>query len=764
MRQNEIQLQQVEVNGRERPSYALPQFVTEIFLLFGLQWFCFPALASITERIELMIFGVIILAFFQIGSFHREWEMFLYPAAAVLCVALLVIRRIDVAKGLLTFINRLLENWNVSFDRSVPYFSVPGGMEGGVFFFLLLFTLIAAVWVDLLVSRRWRVAATVMAVILLPGAAFLASGATVPASIIFVFLGWIGLLVLSALENGGIRFFAAVLLPLCVFVLAGGLLCTAAAPSVAFLRKTVTQKVEKWRYGEDTLPEGDLTKENGLHKGDTERLQVETNGYSALYLKGFVGADYKGTSWQSLRRVNYSGDNSGMLAWLQAQGLTVQRQYSAYLDAEQAGSGQSADALFTLKIDNVGADRRYAYAPTTVQRIGSGDSTAQMDWQFVSSGLRGQSHFEYICENNVLQGEEMTAAPVQDQTFASASNVYQNFVYKNYLGIEPEMKELIDKVFYGDDTWSDTGISVSKVTSRIRTVLSAKEEYVDEPDKAAVSDDKIRQFLLENHTGNAVSFASAAVMAFRAQNIPARYVEGYYVQEAGEEERTQGSRTVTLTTKNAHAWVEVYQDLIGWVPVEITPGYYAQYRSGRQVIPIPIGEEGEDGVEGILQPSKEEDAPASTSFWWGGQTAGERVMALVLLVVLVLVLVLFVLELQRFIRRRCRLAKEKKAAQKEKLRLWFRHMMLCLAICQVPGNASEPESRGEELVKHCPSISQEAYEQTVRLMQQVFFGGHLLEDAEVEQIEKFVQELSQAAAHDCGNWLRRIYCRYRHAV
>ena len=30
--------------------------------------------------------------------------------------------------------------------------------------------------------------------------------------------------------------------------------------------------------------------------------------------------------------------------------------------------------------------------------------------------------------------------------------------------------------------------------------------------------------------------------------------------------------------------------------------------------------------------------------------------------------------------------------------------------------------------------------------------------------EKFVQELSQVAAHDCGNWLRRIYCRYRYAV
>lgn len=763
MRQNEIQLQQVEPKENVRTSYVLPQLMTELLLLFGLQWFCFLALPSVTERMGLMIFGAIILAFFQIGSFHREWEMLLYPAAAVLCVALLVIRRTDVVRGLLTFVNQLLENWNLAADDSAAYFSVPGGTSGGVFFFLLLFTLVAAIWVDLVVSRRWRVAATVMAVLLLPSAAFLGTGAAAPAAIILLVLGWISLLFLSALESGGFRLFAAAVLPLCAVILVGGLITVAVAPSASFLRQAVTQKTEKWRYGRDSLPEGDLTKESGLHSGNAQRLQVETNSYGTLYLKGFVGSDYTGTSWQTLRRVNYSGDNSGMLAWLQAQGLTVQRQYSAYL-AAQTEAGQSADSLFRLKIENLGADRKYAYAPTTVQRISAGACSAQMDWQFISSGLRGQSHFEYICENNVLQGEEMTASPVQEDTFTSASNVYQNFVYKNYLEIDSKMKELIDKVFYGDDTWSDTGVSVSKVTSRIRTVLSAKEEYADEPDKTAASDDKIRQFLLENHTGNAVSFASAAVMAFRAQSIPARYVEGYYVPEAGEEEREQGSRTVTLTTKNAHAWVEIYQDLIGWVPVEVTPGYYAEYRSGRQVIPIPIGEEGEDGVEGILQPSKETEKPASTSFWWGGQTAGERVITVILLLLLIVVLFLLILELQRLIRRRCRLAKEKKADRKEKLRLWFRRMMLCLAVCRVPGSASEPETRGAELVKRCPSVSKEAYEETVRLMQRVFFGGHPLEDAEFEKVESFVRELSQTAAHDCGNLWRRIYCRYRYAL
>lgn len=72
-------------------------------------------------------------------------------------------------------------------------------------------------------------------------------------------------------------------------------------------------------------------------------------------------------------------------------------------------------------------------------------------------------------------------------------------------------------------------------------------------------------FLEESGTGYCTHFASAAVVMLRAAGIPARYVTGYLVDaEAG--------RTVNVTMKEAHAWVEAYIGGIGWMVMEPTPG------------------------------------------------------------------------------------------------------------------------------------------------------------------------------------------------
>lgn len=763
MRQKEIELRQTGSEEMESTAHILPRMLGEIFLLSGFLWFGFSALTSVGHRVALMVFGVFIVCFLQLGSLKKEWEIYVYPAIALLCVMLGIIRRKDVVQGLISFSNQMIECWNRTFDDCLPYLSVSGNTEGNVFFFLLLATLVAAVWIDLMTSRKWIVASTVTVVVIMV-ASSLFNLSTAVASIIFLLAGWLSVLMISSADAGFFRRFCIITVPVCVFVFAGGLLAnTLFAPTVSSFRQNISAKITDWRYGKDSLPKGDLSKESNLHEGEEERLQVQTEDNGALYLKGYVGAEYNGKSWKSLKKANYSGENAGILEWLQEQGLTVQRQYSNYMDARD-GEYLSENSVNKVVVENKGASRRYAYAPTTVQRIDNGNCEAQMDWQFVSTGFRGDSYFSYMCENMVLLGEEMAVTPYVNETYATAAGVYRDFVYDNYLSIDDEMKALMNKVFYGDDTWSDVNLSVSKVTSRIRAVLEAKEEYADAPEKTE-SDDRIRQFLLENHTGNAISYASAAVMAFRAKNIPARYVEGYYLPEASEEERLQGERTVTLTTKHAHVWVEVYRDLIGWVPIEVTPGYYSTYRSGRQVIPIPIGEEGEDGVEGILQPAEEEYADAGeTVTWWTGAGAGQKAAILAAGVVAFAAVLLIILEVQRNVRRRMRREKRKKVSMNDHVRLLFKQMMLYLNICHVPGTDSEPEFRGEGLEKQCSSISAEEYNHMITQMQRVLFGGHGLTSEELQELDEFTERLSGAAAGKCGNFWRRLVCRYRYAI
>lgn len=84
--------------------------------------------------------------------------------------------------------------------------------------------------------------------------------------------------------------------------------------------------------------------------------------------------------------------------------------------------------------------------------------------------------------------------------------------------------------------------------------------------------DPLQWFLTTSRTGNQMLYASAAVEAFRAHGIPARYVEGYYLGASKIQDSKNGE--VSITGENAHAWVEVYFDGVGWKAVDVTPGYY----------------------------------------------------------------------------------------------------------------------------------------------------------------------------------------------
>ena len=53
---------------------------------------------------------------------------------------------------------------------------------------------------------------------------------------------------------------------------------------------------------------------------------------------------------------------------------------------------------------------------------------------------------------------------------------------------------------------------------------------------------------------------------------PARYVEGYLITPE-DVKANDGRRPYILDETHAHAWVEYYQDGVGWLPFETTPSY-----------------------------------------------------------------------------------------------------------------------------------------------------------------------------------------------
>ena len=93
--------------------------------------------------------------------------------------------------------------------------------------------------------------------------------------------------------------------------------------------------------------------------------------------------------------------------------------------------------------------------------------------------------------------------------------------------------------------------------------------------------------LSDTANGTTYQYATVAALALRYYGIPARYVEGYTVS-------AKASEATNVDAKSAGAWVEVYQDGAGWLPLALTPGLEdlsaEQTESG--VKPVGAGKEG----------------------------------------------------------------------------------------------------------------------------------------------------------------------------
>lgn len=107
---------------------------------------------------------------------------------------------------------------------------------------------------------------------------------------------------------------------------------------------------------------------------------------------------------------------------------------------------------------------------------------------------------------------------------------------------------------------------------RLRDYLNNEYEYALDPPEAGKNDDFAEFFLFEGKKGYCVHFATAMTLMSRSLGIPARYTEGYRVDQTGYN---------YVLASNAHAWCEVYIKGIGWLPFDaVSEGDFASGQTG----------------------------------------------------------------------------------------------------------------------------------------------------------------------------------------
>lgn len=111
----------------------------------------------------------------------------------------------------------------------------------------------------------------------------------------------------------------------------------------------------------------------------------------------------------------------------------------------------------------------------------------------------------------------------------------------------------------------------------IEKFLSSNYPYTLKPKATPRGRDFVDYFLFDLKEGYCTYYATAMAILVRSIGIPARYVEGYILPPKPIEQNIY-----EVTNQNAHAWVEVYFEGIGWVPFEPTAPFVSGFYNDRQ--------------------------------------------------------------------------------------------------------------------------------------------------------------------------------------
>ena len=678
-----------------------------------------------------------------LASMPRTHVLGVWLAVAAAAISVIVLVAVGGLRAeLFGFVNALISSFNDAFSAYVPLIVSADAGFGSPAFNVLLGVLFGAIMALAFAIHTPRALALFAAVV---AAATLCIGCGWSvAAVCCAVAGLVLMLRAAQLEGaaGSLGFMLGALAALCAVCAAvalalGFLLPSNAAPSPA--ARAISSAITQLRYGSDTLAEGDLAAASSMNEGTEERLAITAQGSTKadVLFKGFVGAAYDGSSWQALDHNAYEGDWTGLFAWLAEQDYNTETIRSSF---NEMAEEQKLDACSTLdlEVDASNANRRYVYAPYTLDELEGTSWDKSRDGSLLASGWTPASSYEMsavsVASDDGIQDAAWLAGADADSAFMQADAVYRAFVEDNYLDVSTEDAELINKLIFNDASFkAGSDNSVYTVVSRVRTMLSMLASYTTTPQTLPADTDFLPWFLQTARAGNSAYFATAAVLAFRAQGIPARYVEGYRAKAA---EVNKGN--VTLTAEDAHAWVEIYREGYGWVAVEVTPGFYEQ-AAGMAITEVdqPISTGAKSGTTASSAVGGEVEQSAQTS----QNAAFNPVLAAVIAAALLIVALALILALA-FVRRNNRVRQRDLAMatidQSVAVPALYRHLSTMLKASNIDFDEGKPLESTQAVCAAYPEIDAAEYERAIRLCQDQVFGGKKLRAHEMRALRSFV--------------------------
>ena len=609
--------------GKYRKNRTFSSRLTETILPSALIFCALAGLLTtvtgLSSLLPLFASGLVCLALFAAAKHFRK-ELILLPAALVVLIIMVCFARSLLLNGFAALWNETRDLWAAEQGILLSLAQTDGS---GLWLTSILLGLFLAA-LSLTLSRAPTLASTLL-IVLTVAAGFIHISAW-----LFVSTG-IALLLLAWQKNtvSAVNFLllGAVVLGIAALVLQAG--------TMQNLSQTAKDALHHWRYEKtEILPEGDLTKPVPSADGTEAILSVTSDKTDTLYLRGFVGDTYKNGTWSALDAETAAAEKD-LFYWLHENGFYPQSQFA--LSAAQTAEYKTE----TIQISNLSTCSLYRYEPFSVLSANAGTSKNLLLPSVVeTSGWNGEREYSYtvIANSSAILPEildELQQNEAND-AYLQMESAYRDFVDSYALAVPQEFVDELGALL--EETKQDLNFSGALTKEEAQLcALSFLETCFDGNTSLPLdSTAKVTTY----------QYATVAALALRYYGIPARYVEGFTVKTAENE-------NVSVTDENAGAWVEVYQDGVGWLPLALTPGLESlapeQTESG--IKPVGTGENGTnsgpritEGQEPEEQDADQSETPDNTPD--GGQRTGllaKPAFWILLVVGILLLLALFIL-------------------------------------------------------------------------------------------------------------------------
>lgn len=289
----------------------------------------------------------------------------------------------------------------------------------------------------------------------------------------------------------------------------------------------------------------DLSNAGPLEKKGRKIMTISSEYEGKLYLKGIAYSNYENNTWSI---------------------LTKQQAEEYPVDFHSATMTKS-DTADTASINIITEDENSViYTPYFLSSIPtSGTSIYDVLIKNNTNTKSYYTKFQPIKNNSVLWLEKSSDLISNLSSFSYTHNAnnedYKDFVYRNYLSVpgatKAEMIQNAKKNGFAD-------LPKEYLIDAVKEYVKNSASYSLNTDKVPKDRDIALWLLNESNTGYCVHFATSSAVMLRSLGIPARYVTGYCV-------RTTSTKPTVVTSDNAHAWVEYFDDNIGWIPFDATP-------------------------------------------------------------------------------------------------------------------------------------------------------------------------------------------------